>query len=66
VTAIVDETDDGWQTTMAVSATGVFYGMRAALPALRRAGGGSIINVASIYGRSGRPATSRTPPARAR
>jgi 3alpha(or 20beta)-hydroxysteroid dehydrogenase len=55
VAAIVDETDDGWQTTMAVNATGVFYGMRAALPALRRAGGGSIINVASIYGPVGAP-----------
>jgi Enoyl-(Acyl carrier protein) reductase len=38
---------------MAVNATGVFYGMRAAIPALRRAGGGSIVNVASIYGSVG-------------
>ena len=50
VAPTIDETDDGWQTTMTVNATGVFYGMRAAIPALRRAGGGSIINVASIYG----------------
>jgi NAD(P)-dependent dehydrogenase (short-subunit alcohol dehydrogenase family) len=50
VAAIVDESDDGWGTTMAVNATGVFNGMRAAIPALRRAGGGSIINIASIYG----------------
>ena len=55
VAAIVDETDDGWQTTMAVNATGVFYGMRAAIPALRRVGGGSIVNVASIYGPVGAP-----------
>ena len=41
--------------TMAVNATGVFYGMRAAIPALRRAGGGSIINIASIYGPVGAP-----------
>ena len=40
---------------MAVNATGVFYGMRAAIPALRRAGGGSIINIASIYGPVGAP-----------
>jgi NAD(P)-dependent dehydrogenase (short-subunit alcohol dehydrogenase family) len=40
---------------MTVNATGVFYGMRAAIPALRRAGGGSIINVASIYGPVGAP-----------
>jgi 3alpha(or 20beta)-hydroxysteroid dehydrogenase len=50
IAPVVDETDDGWHNTMAVNATGVFYGMRAAIPALRRAGGGSIINVASIYG----------------
>ncbi len=55
VAPIVDETDDGWLSTLAVNATGVFYGMRAALPALRRAGGGSIINIASIYGPVGAP-----------
>ena len=37
---------------MAVNATGVFYGMRAAIPALRRAGGGSIINVYSLRRRA--------------
>src|SRR3954470_8381615 len=40
---------------MEVNATGVFYGMPAAIPALRRTGGGSIINVASIYGPVGAP-----------
>jgi 3alpha(or 20beta)-hydroxysteroid dehydrogenase len=40
---------------MAVNATGVFYGMRAAIPALRRNDGGSIINIASIYGPVGAP-----------
>ena len=65
VAPIVDESDDGWHATMAVNATGVFYGMRAAIPALRRSGGGSIINIASISGRSAPPATSHTPPARA-
>jgi 3alpha(or 20beta)-hydroxysteroid dehydrogenase len=55
VAATVDETDDGWHHTITVNATGVFYGMRAAIPAMRRAGGGSIINVASIYGPVGAP-----------
>jgi 3alpha(or 20beta)-hydroxysteroid dehydrogenase len=55
VAPIVEETDHGWQNTMAVNATGVFYGMRAAIPSLRRAGGGSIINIASIYGPVGAP-----------
>jgi len=55
VASIVDESDDGWHRTMAVNATGVFYGMRAAIPALRSSGGGSIVNIASIYGPVGAP-----------
>ena len=55
VAPIVDESDHGWHATMAVNATGVFYGMRAAIPALRRSGGGSVINIASIYGPVGAP-----------
>jgi 3alpha(or 20beta)-hydroxysteroid dehydrogenase len=55
VAPTIDETDGGWHNTMTVNATGVFYGMRAGIPALRRAGGGSIINVASIYGPVGAP-----------
>ena len=55
VAPLVDESDDGWRTTMAVNATGVFNGMRAAIPAMHRNGGGSIINIASIYGPVGAP-----------
>jgi 3alpha(or 20beta)-hydroxysteroid dehydrogenase len=55
VAPVVDESDDGWHSTMAVNSTGVFYGMRAAIPAMRRNGGGSIINIASIYGPVGAP-----------
>jgi 3alpha(or 20beta)-hydroxysteroid dehydrogenase len=55
VAPLLEETDDGWHAAMTVNATGVFYGMRAAVPALRRAGGGSIVNVASIYGPVGAP-----------
>ena len=66
VAPVAEETDEGWARTLAVNATGVFYGMRAAIPAMLRAGGGSIINVASIYGPVGRRATSPTRPARAR
>ena len=55
VAPVVDESDDGWHSTMAVNSTGVFYGMRAAIPAMRRDGGGSIVNIASIYGPVGAP-----------
>lgn len=39
-----------WDSTIAVNLTGVFYGMRAVIPAMRQAGGGAIVNVSSIWG----------------
>ncbi len=39
-----------WNRIVAVNQTGVFLGMKAAAPAMRRAGGGSIINTSSIFG----------------
>jgi NAD(P)-dependent dehydrogenase (short-subunit alcohol dehydrogenase family) len=41
---------DGWRTVMSINLDGVFYGVRAQLPELLKAGGGSIVNVASILG----------------
>src|SRR4029077_15712564 len=37
-----------WNRVIAVNQTGTFLGMRAAIPALRRAGGGSIVNISSV------------------
>ena len=37
-----------WKRVMAVNAEGVFLGTRACIPAMRSAGGGSIVNMASI------------------
>jgi NAD(P)-dependent dehydrogenase (short-subunit alcohol dehydrogenase family) len=42
--------DDTWTTVMETNASGVFRGIRAAIPAMRRAGGGAIVNTASIMG----------------
>jgi NAD(P)-dependent dehydrogenase (short-subunit alcohol dehydrogenase family) len=39
-----------WDRVMAVNAKGVFLGTKAAIPEMRKAGGGSIINISSIYG----------------
>jgi cyclopentanol dehydrogenase len=47
---IEDTTLAEWERTMAVNATGVFLGTRAAIPALRRAGAGSIVNISSQLG----------------
>ncbi|MGY4568149.1 MULTISPECIES: glucose 1-dehydrogenase [Bradyrhizobium] len=44
---------DQWNKTLAVNLTGVFLGMKAALPAIRRAGGGSIVNISSVEGLRG-------------
>jgi 3alpha(or 20beta)-hydroxysteroid dehydrogenase len=46
--ATVEQTDPAtWQRILDVNLTGTFLGIRAAAPALRRAGGGSIVNIAS-------------------
>ena len=39
---------DVWDLTMAINVKGVFLGCKYGIPALRRAGGGSIINTASF------------------
>jgi cyclopentanol dehydrogenase len=47
---IEDRTADEWDQVMAVNAKGVFLGTKYAIPAMRRAGGGSIVNISSIAG----------------
>jgi len=42
--------DDDWRTVMETNVTGPFQVMRAAIPLLREAGGGWIINIASLAG----------------
>ncbi len=42
-----------WERTMAVNAKGVFLGCKYGIPALRRSGGGSIVNTASFVARMG-------------
>jgi len=39
-----------WERVMAVNSTGVVLGIKHVIPAMRRAGGGSIVNISSIYG----------------
>lgn len=41
---------DGWDKVIAVNLSGVFYGMRYQIPAMKAAGGGSIVNMSSILG----------------
>ena len=45
-----DTTLDAWNRSHAVNATGVFLGTKSVIPAMREAGGGSIINLSSTAG----------------
>ena len=45
-----DTSDEAWDRMLDINAKGVFLGTRHAIPAMRNAGGGSIINISSIYG----------------
>ena len=45
-----------WDTIMNVNAKGVFLGMKHAIPAMQRAGGGAIVNISSISGFVGQKA----------
>ena len=53
VNALVDERAEDWNATLAVNTTGPLFGIQACVPAMRATGGGSIINVASIFGVAG-------------
>ena len=55
---IEDTTAEAWDLVMAVNAKGVFLGTRAAIPAMRAAGGGSIVNISSQLGLVGTDITS--------
>lgn len=48
-----EATPEGWHNLMDVNLHGVFYGMRYALPEMEKAGGGAIVNMASILGSVG-------------
>ena len=50
VVDIEDTTVEQWRKTMAVNAEGVFLGCKHAIPAMRKSGGGSIINISSAAG----------------
>jgi NAD(P)-dependent dehydrogenase (short-subunit alcohol dehydrogenase family) len=47
---VEDVTLEAWNQVMDVNSTGVFLGTKTAIPAMRRAGGGSIINISSQLG----------------
>ncbi|WP_370934299.1 SDR family oxidoreductase [Amycolatopsis sp. cg13] len=52
--ATIENTDQAtWSRILGINLTGIFLGIKIATPALRRAAGGAIVNVASIMGLGG-------------
>lgn len=47
--------EEEWDRVQAINVKGVFFGVKHAVPHLKRAGGGSIVNLSSIYGLVGAP-----------
>ena len=47
---VEEETLDEWNRVQAINSTSVFLGMKYTAPEIRKAGGGSIINISSVYG----------------
>ena len=55
----VEETSaEEWDRVQDVNSKGVFLGVKAAIPAMREAGGGSIVNISSIAGLRGSTSTA--------
>ncbi len=50
---IEDTTEEEWDSVVAVNQKGVWLGMKTAVPAMRKRGGGAIVNISSIYGMIG-------------
>jgi cyclopentanol dehydrogenase len=50
-----DTTEEEWDAVININQKGVWLGMKAGVPAMRRRGGGSIVNISSIYGLIGSP-----------
>ena len=46
---------EDWNRVLGINLTGVWLGVKAALPALKAAGGGSIVNISSVDGLAGMP-----------
>jgi 2,5-dichloro-2,5-cyclohexadiene-1,4-diol dehydrogenase 2 len=52
---LVSETPEGWARMIAINQTGVFYGMKTAVPKLLESGNAAIVNISSLYGLIGSP-----------
>ncbi|QIQ03542.1 SDR family NAD(P)-dependent oxidoreductase [Streptomyces liangshanensis] len=56
--SIADSTVEDWRRTVDLIQTGTFLGMRRVIPVMRENGGGSIVNISSIWGSAAIPAAA--------
>ncbi len=61
--SIENATEAAWDRVLAVNTKGVFFGAKHAIPEMRKAGGGSIVNISSVSGLVGdaRPSAGAYP-----
>lgn len=52
---VEEETNEGWNRVIAINQTGIWLGMKTAMPELLKTGNASIVNIASIHGLVGSP-----------
>ena len=55
---VEETTEEIWDAQMDVHAKGTFLGIKHAIPEMRKVGGGSIVNISSIYGLVGSPTSA--------
>jgi cyclopentanol dehydrogenase len=58
VKGIEETSEEEWDSIVNINQKGVWLGMKAAVPSMRGRGGGSIINISSIYGIIGSPGSA--------
>jgi cyclopentanol dehydrogenase len=55
---VENTSEEEWDSVINVNQKGVWLGMKFAVPAMRQRGGGSIVNISSIYGIIGSPGSA--------
>ena len=61
---VEDTTSEEWDQVMDINAKGVFLGTKHSIPEMRKAGGGSIVNISSVAGLVGNPYSSAYNPSK--
>ena len=55
---VLETSGELWDQVMEINAKGVFLGTKHAIPEMRKAGGGSIVNISSVAGLTGGPGSA--------